>query len=61
MRRAQSAVDYRCDFSYEDMFKIATRQTSAFGIEGYEIAKKYADPLKQMEDRKFLTQKKGNM
>lgn len=33
------------EFTYEDMFKVATRQTSAFGIEGYEAPKKYADPL----------------
>ncbi|CAK73021.1 unnamed protein product (macronuclear) [Paramecium tetraurelia] len=58
MRRVQSAAP-NLDFTMEDMFKIATKQTSAFGIEGYEVTKKYADPLKQMEDRKFATQKKG--
>ncbi|CAD8060988.1 unnamed protein product [Paramecium sonneborni] len=58
MRRVQSAAP-NLEFSMEDMFKIATKQTSAFGIEGYEVAKKYVDPLKQMEERKFSAQKKG--
>ncbi|CAD8089233.1 unnamed protein product [Paramecium sonneborni] len=58
MQRAQSAAP-NYDFPMEDMFKIATRQTSVFGIEGYEAPKKYVDPIRQMEDRKFLTQKKG--
>ncbi|CAD8139487.1 unnamed protein product [Paramecium pentaurelia] len=58
MRRVQSAAP-NLEFSMEDMFKIATKQTSAFGIEGYEVPKKYADPLKQMEERKFSAQKKG--
>ncbi|CAD8139398.1 unnamed protein product [Paramecium octaurelia] len=58
MRRVQSAAP-NLEFSMEDMFRIATKQTSTFGIEGYEVTKKYADPLKQMEDRKFSAQKKG--
>lgn len=45
MLRAQSAAPPSESFSMEEMFKISTRQTSNFGIEGYEVTKKYADPL----------------
>lgn len=34
------------DFSMDDMFKIATKQSCSFGIEGYEAPKKYVDPIK---------------
>jgi hypothetical protein len=30
----------------DDMFKIATKQSCGFGIEGYEAPKKYVDPIK---------------
>lgn len=39
----------------DEMFKIATKQTSGFGIDGYEAPKRYVDPIKQVEERKFLT------
>lgn len=39
---------------YCQVYKLKTT-----GIDGYDFEKKYADPMKQIKDRFYLTQKKG--
>jgi hypothetical protein len=41
------------------MFAIANRNNEVFGIDGYNIVKKYVDPEEQVRQRKYLEQKKG--
>ena len=41
------------------MYKISTRTNAVWGVEGYEVPRQYIDPAKQILDRNFLTQKKG--
>ena len=41
------------------MFNFSKKGNNLFGIEGYDIVKKYCDPLKNIKEREFLTQKKG--
>ncbi len=41
------------------MFNFSRKENNFFGIEGYDIVKKYCDPLKNIKEREFLTQKKG--
>ncbi|EGR28548.1 hypothetical protein IMG5_173130 [Ichthyophthirius multifiliis] len=45
--------------SIRDMFNIATR-AQVFGIEGYEVPRKYIDPMKQIQDRDFFEKREKN-
>ena len=38
------------------MFGIANRNNEVFGIDGYNIVKKYVDPEEQVRQRKYLEQ-----
>lgn len=35
------------------MYQISNRMESNWGVEGYEVAKKYADPLLQIKEREY--------
>ncbi len=39
---------------YSQVYRLNTS-----GVDGYDVEKKYADPLKQMKERYYLTVKKG--
>lgn len=39
---------------YNQVYRVQTT-----GIDGYDYEKKYADPLKQMKERSYLSVKKG--
>lgn len=41
------------------MFVYSQKPNNLFGIEGYDIPKKYCDPLRNIKEREILTQKKG--
>lgn len=41
------------------MYSVVRGETGAWGIEGYEVPKKYCDPLKQMFDREIAKTGKG--
>ena len=43
----------------DQMFALSNRFNSAWGIEGYEVPKKYCDPIQQIKEREYLKQKKG--
>ena len=45
--------------SVRDMFIYSRKPHDLFGIVGYDVPKKYCDPLKNMKDREYLNQKKG--
>ncbi|KAL4456933.1 hypothetical protein ABPG74_014571 [Tetrahymena malaccensis] len=52
-QRSQSAtVKSASDMTVRQMFDVATRN-QIWGIEGYEISRKYVDPQKQIKDREF--------
>lgn len=54
-----SLKHYNVDTTVEHMYQLANRMETNWGIEGYEAAKKYADPARQIKEREYLTQKKG--
>jgi len=41
-----------------DMYNVATRTHAAWGIEGYEISKKYFDHNKAVEDKLYEEMRK---
>ncbi|CAD8155724.1 unnamed protein product [Paramecium octaurelia] len=41
----------------EQMYSVVRGETGAWGIEGYEVPKKYCDPLKQAQEREFFAGK----
>lgn len=41
------------------MYDVTTRADRTLGIQGYEVIKKYQDPIEQIKQREYLTQKKG--
>ena len=41
------------------MFVYSRKPNDIFGIVGYDVPKKYCDPLKNMKEREYHTQKKG--
>eukprot|EP01017_Pseudomicrothorax_dubius_P046659 TRINITY_DN8255_c0_g3_i1.p1 TRINITY_DN8255_c0_g3~~TRINITY_DN8255_c0_g3_i1.p1 ORF type:complete len:326 (-),score=63.48 TRINITY_DN8255_c0_g3_i1:19-996(-) len=45
-------------FSMEEMFRLSRINSSTWGIEGYDPVRKYADPIKQVQDREFSAGKK---
>ena len=38
----------------KEMYSIATRQNSAWGIDGYQVPKQYLDPAKMAQEKKIL-------
>ena len=38
----------------DEMYSISRRANTAWGVEGYEVPKQYADARKQMEDREYI-------
>lgn len=42
-----------------EMFIYSHKPNNLFGIEGYEVPKKYCDPLKNIKERQYLKQTKG--
>ena len=36
-----------------EMYKITTRASTVWGIDGYEVPRKYADPIKMSQDKKI--------
>lgn len=43
----------------EQMYSVVRGETGSWGIDGYEVAKKYIDPLRQIKEREYAKQEKG--
>jgi len=39
-------INISSELTMEEMFKMATRNTSTWGIEGYEVPHLYVDPMR---------------
>ena len=42
-----------------EMFVYSRKPNNLYGIDGYDVPKKYCDPIKIIKEREYLTQKKG--
>jgi hypothetical protein len=50
-------VSSATELGIEEMYKIATRQNTVWGVSGYEVPREYLDPIKMKEKRENKTWK----
>lgn len=41
--------------SIEQLYEVKNRRNSQWGIQGYDVPKKYLDPVRQVKEREYLT------
>lgn len=41
------------------MYKVIRRENANWGVDGYEVPRKYEDPIQIAKNREYLVQKKG--